>query len=168
MKESDLNAYITSNLQKIGFVHKIADPPKVVATTVGKNPFDHFGINPYYIFYTESKLIKGGYSAFSFSSIREHQIDNLVAISTIRDTFYKEIADRIISCIVLGVYIPRKELSLFFFDIRCITNLIRDGFKSVSKKDLLKLKESEMYIPMTIKDKTFDTSLVSSKIIRGL
>ena len=142
MKESDLNRIINKTFNKIGFSHKEPDPSGTEVTMTVKRPFDIFCVNNCFIAYIESKLLKG-YKAFSFSLLREHQIEGL---SKINSVVPKEIyGSYVYAVIAVGVWESRKFFDLYFFDISLILSLINLGKKSISKKELLKLKEDKKF-----------------------
>lgn len=141
MKESDINRIINSNFYKAGFSHKIQDPPKEVAMRFNKNPFDGFSVFDGKHYFWETKLSKG-YKALPFSNIRDHQIESLKRIKINGD--YKTTRSLIIWC----VWEARKAKELYFFDINMILYRISKGDKSITKKELLKLREDTKYIPI--------------------
>jgi hypothetical protein len=156
MKESDLNRIINKTFLRECFSHKISDP---LGGSGVKNPFDGFSVFKKMPWYWESKLIKE-YQALNFRKIEDHQFDSLWKI-------YSEI---MAYCLILvGVYKPRKYFDLFLFDIDTINLAKSVDKKSFLKKELLLLKEKEMYIPMykdkELKDYTFDCSNIQEKII---
>lgn len=159
MKESDLNYIIKTNFNTPkAWCHKISDPPKLVTQSVSKNPFDLFGVTDTYIFYFESKLLKG-YQAFSFSKIQEHQCSNLLSIKNITVNI-----PNIYTCIVVGVWESRQYFHLYFFDISYISMLIKKGKKSILKKDLFEFQNDNKYLK--IEKKYFDITKIPEIIIK--
>ncbi len=160
MKEKDLNLTIKNNIiQQGGFAFKIPDPVGIAAKMAIKNCFDGFGYTKQYAINFESKLLKK-LEAFNFSLIKSHQIQNLKLISKLTEDWK---GTKCLNVILLGIWIPRKEILLFVFDISYIVKLISEGNKSILKKELLKLIDENKYI--SIKKKIFDTSLLEEKMI---
>lgn len=156
MTEQDVNRIINKTFKGLGFSSKISDGKE---GQFSQNPFDGFSVFKKMPWYWESKLLKG-YQALNFKRIEEHQFDSLWKI-------YNEI---MAYCLILiGVYEPRKYFDLFLFDIDTINLAKSVDKKSFLKKELLFLKEKEMYIPMyrdkELKDYTFDCSNIQEKII---
>ena len=156
MQESDLNRIVNKKFSSLGFSHKISDGVGGVSV---QNPFDGFSVFQKMPWYFESKLLKS-YQAFNFKKIEDHQFNSLWKI-------YQEI---MAYCLILvGVYEPRKYFDLFLFDIDIIPLAKSIGKKSILKKELLLLKEKEMYIPLyrdkELKDYTFDCNNIQEKII---
>lgn len=160
MVEKDLNRIIVKNIKQHGWAHKISDDAQSFTST-GYKPFDLFGLTPINIIFAESKLLKG-YKAFSFDRIRDHQVENLTTIKRISSKSL--FAEWVYTLIILGVWVIRKELSIYIFDINAITYL-RDNLHKLSllKKDLLLLKEREYYLP--IQKEVFDVNRISEKLI---
>jgi hypothetical protein len=127
-----------------------------------QNPFDLFFYSKNFNGCIESKLIKNEYQAFSFSLIKPHQITNLDLISQI----CKIQSFPVYTLICLGIWIPRKEIDLFFFDISFILDCINTGKKSVLKKELLDLKSKGKFISM--KKQIFDVNEIPKKVIYKL
>lgn len=126
-----------------------------------KNPFDLFGISENLVFYWESKLIKNDIKSFSFSAIREHQTANLLKIKEIvKNTLLESF---VFPCVSLGIWIPRKPIELFLFDIEYITNLQKMSKNSLVKKDLIKLIEQNKSIKIV--NQKFDIRTIKEKII---
>jgi penicillin-binding protein-related factor A (putative recombinase) len=165
MKESDLNTIIRNSFLKKGnWCFKIPDPQGMAAMSSSKSPFDLFGLTTEYVFYWESKLIKHEYSAFSFSSIEPHQLENLKKIKDlVKGT---PLEPFVLTVVVLGVWIPRKSWELFIFDIDFILKEIESGNKSVKKKQLLDIREKKSIL--ISKDLTFDYREVPLKLIDSL
>jgi hypothetical protein len=139
MEESDLNTMIKNSLE---WGTKIPDPGASDAMTTSKRAFDGFGIGSSGIVYFESKFQKD-YSAFNFTRVYPHQIQNLVAIADLALKYnYKEVK----SLLFLGVWIPRQELVLFAFTAHHIASLITSGKKSLLKKELLGFREQGLYL----------------------
>lgn len=154
MDEKVLNRDINRTFNEHGWSHKLSDPPKAVATTFGKNPFDGFSVVGGKHLYWESKLLKG-YQAFPFARIRDHQIEALTKI--------KAASPEAHAWIIVGVWESRKLYDLYFFDICSINYLIERGDKSVKKKELLRLHNEGWSLPVV--KKTFDVQSLWEKII---
>ena len=135
MQESDLNRVINKSFRQIGFSHKMQDPPKAVATTFGKNPFDGFSVFDGKAVYWESKLVKG-YKALAFASIRDHQIEALTEIS-------KQSGDSgsILPIILWGIYEPRRTKKILAFHIDFVLERMANGEKSIKKVEVERLVE---------------------------
>ena len=164
MKEKELNNLIRKNFTSIGWAYKIPDPSKenIVGYkdkkyifNVNPRPFDGIAVMPEFVLFWEAKLINE-YKAFSFSRISDHQMSNLLKIKLINVAVY--------ACIVLGVYLFRKGVDLFFFDINNIANSILGGAKSIKKKELLEFKERNLYLP--IRKQEFKVREFPQKVIR--
>lgn len=155
MNEAQVNTIITRTLNNKYWGYKIPDPQGQFAPMAVKRPFDGFGMFPDSPFYYETKLIKGGYKALSFSRIEEHQIESLLKIRSLK-------LDA--NCVVIAcVWEPRKIFELYVLDIILMVHLIDSGKKSILKKEFLELKEKGYAIP--IKKKEFDIDLLVEKII---
>jgi len=138
---------------------KINDPPKMVAMSVGENPFDIFGINTSFTFYIESKLQKR-YEAFNFNAIRPHQRANLTTIS---DIAKRGKYNNVYPLIVLGIWLPRKPIELYIFHIDFINKKIEEGKKSILKKEIEEIKKEKKVLIMNKKE--FSIEDFQSKII---
>lgn len=162
MKESDLNRIIKLNInEQDGWCEKISDSAGIAAKMASKNPFDLFGITENYIFYFESKLSKK-WEAFAFSRIEDHQINNLLKIREIVSSTNFPV----LTCITFAIWLPRKDIELFVFSIGLIEKLIKEGKKSINKKELEKLSNDKKSI--IIKKKYFDIKLLKEKVIYEL
>lgn len=160
MVEADLNRIIAKNLDETAFGYKIPDPQKANAMTASKRPFDLFGETHDATVYAESKLMKGGFQAFSFSHIRPHQRENLLRIN--QATAHR--VNRPLTLIILGVWESRKFFGLFFFDILFVDRLMNEpGRKSILKKELEAFYENVQYL--TIKKEVFDVQSIQEKVI---
>lgn len=161
MVESGLNTIITktfNNDPEGSWAYKPADPRGQFAYSSQEIPFDLFAASSEGNFYFwESKLIKNKYSAFSFNSIREHQYHNLLKLKNIFRKF-----NNVFCIIALGIWIPRKSFDLMFFDIELI-NELRQESKSIKQKDLLRLRDNDLYLP--IMKQSFDIHQIPEKIL---
>lgn len=162
MKEADLNSIIRNSFLSLnGFAFKIPDPQGAVATMSVQNPFDGFAVVPGSIVYWESKLLKGDYQAFPFSSIRDHQ---KVYLKKIKSLAQDNKWDMVETIVPVGIWSSRKFFDLIIFDISYI--LYREGLGdlSVKKKELLELKEKGF--AFEIKNKLIDLSSYRERIVR--
>ncbi len=165
MDEKDFNRVIISNFNRkveemrVRWGHKIADPGKFDATTTSKRPFDGFTVGEY-IIYFESKLVKNGYKAWAFDSMREHQIDNLSTIKRVAEHYGHE---KVLPLVFVAFWESRKIYEFFVFDIDFIIKTMTTGKKSFNKKELLAWKEKGLAIP--IKKETYCIPDIHNKII---
>jgi len=160
MNEKDLNRIITATLNTIGWAHKISDDAQTFTST-GYKPFDLFAVTSSSVIFIESKFQKG-YKAFSFEHIREHQLKNLLRIKELSSN--PPFQNYIFTYIILGVWIPNQEFSLFVFDPLYIEYLkTKEGKVSLLMKELKSLKDKGLYIP--VKKERFDISLLNEKVI---
>lgn len=95
-----------------------------------KRPFEGFYIAPDFVMALEVKLLKD-YAAFNFNKIRPHQIENLTRIHAVNPD--------VLTLIILGIWIPRKVIELFFFHIDFINRLRATGKNSLHKRELIDL-----------------------------
>ena len=112
---------------------------------------------PEYIVNFESKL-NNGYSAFAFSHIRPHQVENLLRIKEVT----KNYKTKCLNIIILGVYLYRKGFDLFFFDIDYIVDLMKDK-KSILKKELENMRDEGKFL--RLEKQKFDVNKVPEKVI---
>lgn len=160
MKESDLNSIIANSFREGGwFAFKIPDPHSSSAKTSSQLPFDGFALYDEGAFYWESKLMKGDYRAFPFSSIQPHQLSNLSLIGRVAKesglTFVR-------SCVMLGVWKSRDYFDLYAFDMGYIIDAMEKGSKSILKKDLLSMRDRHR---IGISNRLFDVSLISERVV---
>jgi hypothetical protein len=160
MLEKDLNRDLIHLFVTQGkaWGYKIPDPPKQMALNSSKRPFD--GISrfnpPINDFYFESKLIKGNLKAFSLNRVEEHQLDNLLQI--------KEKGG--LTAVILGVWIPRRDYWFICFDPKFLLDLVKQGKKSINKKELNFYCEKEYNISLRSKDSIkFSTEMLRDRII---
>ena len=135
----------------------IPDPQASEALSSAKRPFDGFSYMPEYIVNFESKL-NNGYSAFAFSHIRPHQVENLLRIKEVT----KNYKTKCLNIIILGVYLYRKGFDLFFFDIDYIVDLMKDK-KSILKKELENMRDEGKFL--RLEKQKFDVNKVPEKVI---
>lgn len=141
MKEQDLNTTIKNSFL---FGVKIPDPSKADVLTTSKRPFDGIGVTPNGVIFYETKLVKG-YKAFPFSSIKDHQLENLTKLEDIRIKNSLKY-----NCyFLIGVYEPRKSLNLFCFSPAYISWRMKRGDKSISKKELLYFEDRKLFLEKT-------------------
>lgn len=159
MKEKDFNRIIVKNLNEKNWGFKISDPAGVAAQMASKNPFDGFGYTSHFNICFESKLIKNNIKAFAFNSIKPHQITHLSKIKEIT----KHQTFNFLCVILLGIWIPNKNIILLSFDIDFINKTLKENKKSFTKKDILKFVEYGKYI--SIEHKIFDINLLLEKTI---
>ena len=95
------------------------------------------------------------YKTFQLSKIEPHQIDALIKI--------KHYCHDDFSAVILAIGTNENYFTMFIFDIRFITTLINGNIKSISKKDILKFKETGHYIDVI--NKHFNPFLLTEKII---
>ena len=133
MLEKEFNKRIKDQVIKTGgWAFKIADPPKAVARSVVKNPFDGFGIlgdgTP---IYWEAK-IESTPKAFSFTRIAPHQLESLASIRSLNP--------QTSTVIVLGMPLEGyRSVRVWLFDVGGIITRIKSGAKSVPLKELVGL-----------------------------
>jgi penicillin-binding protein-related factor A (putative recombinase) len=138
MLEKDLNRTINYSFNKLGWGFKIADPQRAVVTVSAKNPFDGFAVTQDNFVYYESKLLKGGYKAFSFSLIQEHQIKNLLRI--------KQVNPEALCLILLGIWERNVLYEIMAFDIMFILGRLETGKKSLLKTELLSFRVADKVV----------------------
>lgn len=103
MHENDFNAAISKSLT---WAFKIPDDGTSLAIGV-KRPFDGFGALNGFPVYWEAKYLNS-VRAYNFSSLKDHQIDNLIAIK-------KEIPYA--KCLfIVGVQWSARELRAYVFE----------------------------------------------------
>lgn len=159
MKEKELNTLIKNNFDRKGWAHKIADQPRYDKNSGQrfnlKKPFDGISMTPGNIYFWETKILTG-YKAFPLSVIEEHQFEALQNIKLLTEGMC------IYALIILGVYIFRVGVDLFFFDINYI-KLMKDAkVKSVLKTKLLDMKADGKFLPL--RKKRFEVHKVPEKI----
>lgn len=166
-RESQLNTIIKNSFNLQSYNSRLFKIPDPKAGTGIQNPFDIIGIifgTPTYI---ESKLIKKEYEAFSLKRVEEHQYENLL--------WYKNKSnEKTYSLIIVGYYVPRKVKEIFIFDSSFVFSEYQKGVKSFNKKQILKWKENQLFLPINYKDidekrvEVIDNiDLLESKIIRS-
>ena len=139
MQEKDLNTIINNNFKRFGFSHKISDP---VGGVGSQNPFDGFSVMQGTVYFWETKLLKE-FKALNFKRIEEHQYESL---TTIRDQ-----CPECLCFVIAGIWIPRQCLELYLFDIDLL-NWLRVAKKSILQKELLRLREAKMMLPVIKKE----------------
>ena len=156
MLEKDFNTIWNNMFKEIGFSYKIPDPQKNQFGTItdSKRPFDIFSCAFQRNWYVENKLVKGGYYAFNFNRIEDHQWDNLEKI-------HKDTPSNI-TIFGIGFYEPRKIFDFIIIDLE-LAKYLKESQVSIKRKELLYLKEKGFII--TIKKKRFDINLIFDKIL---
>jgi penicillin-binding protein-related factor A (putative recombinase) len=103
MKESDLNKVIGDSLD---WYYKIPDDGSSIGIG-GKRPFDGFGASKGFPVYWEGKYLHK-VEAFNFADLKQHQIDNLIALK-------KEIPYA--KCLfIIGIQWAPRELRAYVFE----------------------------------------------------
>jgi hypothetical protein len=160
MEESNLNHDLVHLFKSTGaFSYKIEDPHKAQVLSSSKRPFDGFArfSEPVNDFWFESKLIKGNLKAFSLNRIEDHQLDNLLQIKKKGG----------LTAVILGVWIPRKDYWFMCFDPEFLMSLIKQGKKSINKKELnfyckkeynISLRNRDLinFVPGMLRDRNID------------
>jgi hypothetical protein len=160
MKESILNHDLISLFKGTGaFSYKIEDPHKAQVLSSSKRPFDGFArfSEPVNDFWFESKLSKNKIGAFSLDRVDDHQYASLLQIKKSGG----------LTAVILGVWIPRRDYWFMCFDPSFLLNLVKQGKKSISKKELnfyyengysisLRPKELAKFSPEILRDKIID------------
>ena len=171
MKEKDLNTIINNNFKEHGFSTKIPDPMFIQSDQQRfnlKRPFDGFSVPGHTSIYWETKILQG-YQAFAFSKISEHQMDNLLKIG-VRSAVCPKCGyghePHILAIVILGIYLYRVGVDLFFFDPRMIDGLKSNGQKSISKRELEGFRFAELYLPL--RKKLFEVEEIPHKIVWGM
>ncbi len=121
--EAELNRIIKNSMD-VGY--KIPDAAKSEVYTSVARPFDVMGVHEGKCVFIESKFMKE-LKAFSFSLIRDHQIQWLNKFNT---------AESSVCLVALGVKVTSRDKRLYLFDINYINDLISKGEKSIKAKDL--------------------------------
>lgn len=134
VNEADFNRDIGKSLD---WYYKIADDGSSIGIG-GKRPFDGFGILGGKPIYWEAKYLHSP-SAFNFKNLKQHQIDNLVTISTL--------APDAVCFFILGVSFSPRELRAYVFTDMLDIKRRKDESKSILLKDLKSLTN------YTVKDK---------------
>jgi hypothetical protein len=163
MLEKDLNRDIIHLFftQGKSWGYKIPDPPKQTALSSSKRPFDGMArfYPPINDFYFESKLIKNYLQAFSLNRVEEHQWDNLLRIKRIGG----------LTAVILGFWIPRQDYWFMCFDPEFLFGLLRQGKKSISKKELTYYCKKGYNISLRSKDiSLFKPEWLIEKMITSL
>jgi len=104
MKESDLNKVIGDSLD---WYYKISDLDASLGAAAAKKPFDGFGASKGFPVYWEGKYLHK-VEAFNFADLKQHQIDNLIALK-------KEIPYA--KCLfIIGIQWAPRELRAYVFE----------------------------------------------------
>jgi hypothetical protein len=159
MKEATLNHDLVRLFKSTGaFSYKIEDPHKSQVLSASKRPFD--GLARFYPpvndFYFEAKLIKNSIKAFSLDRIEDHQLANLIQIKI----------NGGLTAVILGVWVPRRDYWFLCFDPEFLLGLVKQGKKSISKKELNFYFEKEYNI--SLRSKTlikFSPEMLRERII---
>jgi len=160
MNEKDFNTILNRSLKTLGFSYKIPDPSAFDATITIKRPFDIFCVNPLFIAYIESKLLKG-YQSFNFKRLQEHQSQSLEDIDYI--VGQKKEWDNIYPLVVVAFWSSREYYDIYFIHIEVVIRAIEKGKKSILKKEFLELKKKELFL--TVKNKCIEVEKIPDKII---
>lgn len=158
MVESDLNRIIYSSFRLDGdFAHKISDDAGNFKGT-SKKPFDGFAVDENKTYFMEGKLIKSVYGSFNFNILEDHQIENL-------STIWEKTRNRpdVFSLVYVGWWKRRTLFDVLFIDIDLILHLISQGKSSILKKELLLLKNEDLFLP--IKKEYIDVSRITEKCV---
>lgn len=161
MQESDLNRIVFSSFRQNNFfAYKIPDPPGQVVSSEVKRPFDGFAISDQGVFFLEGKLIKGNYSSFNFSILETHQIYSLNLINSIQVQYPNKICYPLV---YVAWWVSRQIFDVAFFDMGVIKQLQDSGKNSLIKKEILRLKDKGLFIP--IKKQVLDINQIIYRII---
>ena len=172
MTESIMNTDIIRSFRHEGYEgQKIPDP---MHGTGIQNMFDMFtigkGYDTLYIYYVESKLIKGEYTSFNFNRLEDHQYECLSSIHAIYDAF-SSLTSRIqvLPVVCVGWWVPRKLYSSLWISIDLIRYLRERGLNSILKKTVLKIKEAGMFVDFNtdkeLKKKFLSIKEVNTKLL---
>jgi len=163
MLEKNLNQDLARLFNLSGWAYKIPDPPKAVACSSSKRPFDGIAAFKDFDFFYESKLMKNKISAFQVKRVETHQFENLLKLRELG----KETA------VILGIHIPRKFYKILAFDVFFLHAL---AFKSILKKEIeayieagyaIDLKQPEDFEPEKLIKLRINGLLLESKKGRG-
>jgi hypothetical protein len=159
MKEAVLNHDLISLFKSTGsFAYKIPDSAQAQVTASSKRPFDGFArfSEPVNDFWFESKIIKNKISAFSLTRVDDHQYASLLQIKRSGG----------LTAVILGVWIPRKVYWFLCFDPEFLLGLLKQGKKSISKKELNFYYEKNYYVSLRNKElMNFSPTMLRDKII---
>lgn len=134
--EAELNRIITKSINEEGFAFKIPDTVSYHTQKHPDLPFDIFGICNGKPVYVESKFLKEP-KAFNFSSLKEHQIQNLLKC--------KRLCPDSICLLLIGVVFGRGVIRVFYFtDMDYIYYRKVNGL-SITKKEFLSMSN---YVPV--------------------
>jgi len=118
MHENDLNAVISKSLS---WSFKIPDDGTSLAIGV-KRPFDGFGAHHGFPVYWEAKYLNS-VRAFNFSALKEHQIENLIALK--QEIPYAK-------CLfIVGVQWSARELRAYIFEDLGYIKIRKQAKKSI-------------------------------------
>jgi len=158
MNEAGFNTIFvkTVNATGKGVGYKIPDPPKAVAMMSSQRPFDIIFAYDGKSYFLESKLEKTNFCSFSLLRLAEHQVDWLTKFNN-----YSGLSGR--SLVALCYWEPRKTFDMFLFDWSFLERLLKEGKKSILKKEILELRNKEYFTKISQSSFKIDEAL--TKII---
>jgi len=138
MEESDLNRRIKDSINDAGgHGEKLPDPPQSSATSAAKRPYDGYGILNGFFLTWESKFDHDKYCSFNYANrLEPHQWEHLLL----------DAKNGAHAWVFYGVWVPRKFLDVFTFDVTLLDRLRQEGKPSFWAKELLAFKERGLYL----------------------